>query len=191
MNDPVYKRLRTIAIALAVAVVGWMIYDHFSSREPGTTPYLAGNNLFKDGYYERAIDSYEEALAANPDMMIALNSIANSLIQLDRLDEALSVIEETIARDPDFGGHYVTRGIINDRTGRYEDAMADYAYALELDAELAEGMHWIDRLLYNVQETPSTIADRLRYLREQFALPEGERLFRLPEADAQQRPYEQ
>jgi tetratricopeptide (TPR) repeat protein len=191
VDSTTYRRLRGIAITLAVVVVAWMLYDYVTSREPGTTAYLTGNNLFKDGYYERALDSYEEALAENPDMTVAFNSMANSLIQLDRLDEARSVIEEAIARKPGFAGHYATRGIIDDRMGRYEAAMADYARALALDPEIAEGMHWIDRLLYNVQETPSTIADRLRYLREQTALPEDQRLLRVPEIDAEQRPYEQ
>ncbi len=191
MSDPVYRLLRNIALALALATVAWMLYDHFSSREPGTTAYLAGNNLFNDRYYERALESYREALADNPDLVVALNSIANSLIQLGRLEEAQAVIEQAIESDPGFGGHYATRGIIFDRVGRYEEAMADYAKALELDPELTEGMHWIDRLLYNVQETPPTVADRLRYLREQFALPADQRLLRVPEIDAEQRPYEQ
>jgi tetratricopeptide (TPR) repeat protein len=190
VNSLSYRFLRNVALVLAAAAVAWMFYDHFSSREPGTTAYLTGNNLFEDGYYERALESYQQALAENPDMMVALSSVANSLIQLGRLDEALSVIEQAIRRYPDFGGHYATRGIIYDRMGRYEDAMADYAHALELDAELAKGMHWLDRLLYNVQKTPPTIADRLRYLREQFALPEDQRVLRVPEIDAEQRPYE-
>jgi len=70
-----------------------------------------------------------------------------------------------------FAGHYAIRGIISDHLGRHEDAMADYRTALSGDPELAEGMHWLDRLLYNVQERPPTIADRLAYLEAQLALP--------------------
>ena len=125
MNSVSYRILRNVALALALATAAWMLYDHFSSREPGTTAYLAGNNLFDDGYYERALDSYQQALTENPDMMVALSSMANSLIQLGRLDEALAVIEQAIQRYPDFGGHYATRGIILDRVGRYEAASAN------------------------------------------------------------------
>jgi hypothetical protein len=60
---------------------------------------------------------------------------------------------------------------------------------LRLDPRVAEGMPWLDRLLYNVQETPPTIADRLAYLRKQMALPESERVLKVPEKDAGQRPY--
>ena len=69
--------------------------------------------------------------------------------------------------------------------------MADYQKSLELDPDVAQGMSWLDRLLYNVQERPSTVADRLKYLKQQMALPESERVLRVPEIDEQQRPYEQ
>ena len=49
-------------------------------------------------------------------------------------------------------------------------------------------MHWLDRLLHNLPETPPTIADRLAYLHDQMALPPEERLLRVPEIDANQRP---
>ena len=91
---------------------------------------------------------------------------------------------------PDFAGHYAIRGIVHDRMGNHEKAMADYRDALTQDEELADGMHWLDRLLYNVPEPPPTIADRLRYLERQMALPESERLLLVPEIDASQRPYD-
>jgi hypothetical protein len=54
---------------------------------------------------------------------------------------------------------------------------------------VAEGMHWLDRLLYNVQETPPTVADRLDYLKQQFALPESKRVLSIPDKDDKQLPY--
>jgi hypothetical protein len=63
--------------------------------------------------------------------------------------------------------------------------------ALELDPELAEGPHWLTRFLRNQPEAPPTIADRARYLRAELAKPEAERVLRVPQIDAQQRPYQQ
>ena len=64
-------------------------------------------------------------------------------------------------------------------------------HALELDPELAEGPSWLTRFLRNQADAPPTIADRARYLRAELAKPESERVLRVPEHDAQQRPYQQ
>jgi tetratricopeptide (TPR) repeat protein len=191
MDKRTYIRLRNVAIALAFISLGWMLYDQFGDREPGAMSYLDANSLFEDREYERALEYYVRANNENPDLVAALRGMTNSLVQLGRLDEALAVIDRAIEREPVFGGHYATRGIIYDHMGDYEKAMADYERSLELDPELSDGMHWIDRLLYNVQEAPPTPADRLRYLKEQFALPEDQRVLSVPELDAEQEPYEQ
>ena len=65
-----------------------------------------------------------------------------------------------------------------------------YEKALMLDADLEKGMHWLDRLLYNVQEVPPSIKDRLIYLKEQFLLNEDQRLLSVPEIDKDQPNYE-
>ena len=190
MNDRVFRRLRSLAIVLAVVVVGWMMYDAFFDRPPGESAYLAANTRFKDGDYAGALEQYRKALMAAPRYAPALEGAGRSLMQLDRLDEALAAFDEAIALDPSFAPGHANRGVLHDLSGRYEQAMADYVHALELDPALAKGMHWIDRLLYNVAEKPSTIADRLSYLEEQMALPSAERVLRVPEIDAEQRPYE-
>ena len=157
---------------------------------PGDISYVDGNNLFKDGSYERAADYFKDTLDKNPKHTSALRGLANSYVQLERYDDAMSAIERAIQITPEFGGNYALRGIIYDRSGRHRLAMADYEKALKLEPKVAEGMHWLDRLLYNVQEKPPTVADRLEYLKKQFELPESERVLRVPELDNAQRPYE-
>ncbi len=189
MNDRLYKVLRNIALALAVAWLGWEAYDSFFSLAPGDRDYFAGNRLFEDGAYERALDSYRDGLAEAPDHIHALRGVARSLMMLGRDEEALAVFNEAIARAPEVGATYANRGILYDRMGRHRKAMADYETALRLDPELAEGPNWLTRFLRNQPERPPTIADRLAYLREQFALPEDERVLQVPEMDERQRPY--
>jgi len=91
--------------------------------------------------------------------------------------------------DGEFAQAYANRGILNDRAGRYEDALSDYKKALTLNPELAEGPGWLWRFLRNVPEAPPTIADRALYLQEELKKPEGDRLLRVPEIDEQQRMY--
>ena len=189
-DDPTYKLLKWTAILCGVLWLGYEGYRHFAGMGAGDIAYVDANNLFKDQQYERAAAYYRDALDKNPQHHAAMMGLANSYVELKRYDEALRAIQRAIRMQPDFGGAYATRGIIYDHMGRYDQAMADYERALEMDPGVAKGMHWLDRLLYNVQETPPTVADRLAYLQHQMTLPESERVLSKPELDDKQRPYE-
>lgn len=190
MDDRLYQLLKYTAIGLALAWLGWSVYDSFfAQRNPGDLAYHAANNFFEDGDYERALAEYDRALQVNPDNVHALRGRARSLMQLGRNDEALAAFDSAIAGEPGFAGAYANRGILNDRMGRYEKAIADYEKALALDPELAEGPHWLTRFLRLQPDKPPTIDARARYLRQQLAKPESERVLRMPEEDAKQRPY--
>lgn len=192
MSDSLYRFLKWTAIALAAAWVGWSLYDSFiSGRNPGDNAYHEANTLFEDGYYERALDRYEDALQEAANHIHARRGRARTLLQLGRFPEALEEFNAVISIEPDFAAAYANRAILWDRMGRYQQAIEDYERALALNPELADGPHWLTRFLRLQVEKPPTIADRARYLREQLALPEHERLLRVPEVDATQRSYKQ
>jgi tetratricopeptide (TPR) repeat protein len=189
-QGPLYHLLKWVAIFGAVMWLGYEGYRHFAGMGPGDVLYIDGNHLFKDGLYDRAAGYFKSALEKNPRHGPALRGLANSYVQLKRYDDALTAINRAIQINPEFGGNYALRGIIYDYSGRHRQAMEDYEKSLKMDPEVADGMHWLDRLLYNVQERPPTVKDRLEYLKQQFALPASERVLRVPEEDAKQRPYE-
>jgi tetratricopeptide (TPR) repeat protein len=192
MDDRMTRVLKLVAIALAVAFVGWAVYDNFFARvAPGDREYFAGNRAFEDGAYDRAEAAYREALAKDPMHLFALRGLARSLHLQGAHDRALATYDEAIAHAPEFAGTYANRGILLDTVGRHEEALADYMRALELDPELADGPHWLTRFLRNQPEAPPSIADRADYLRAELSKPVSERVLRIPEIDAQQRPYEQ
>ncbi len=192
MDERAYRFLKWTAILLAVLWLGWSLYDSFlSERNPGDLQALEADTLFEDGAYDRALESYRAALKENPEHIYALRGKALSLMQLGRNSEALHAFDDLIARDPNFAGNYANRGILNDRMGRYREAIADYEHALRLDPKIAEGPHWLIRFLRNQPEKPPGIAERAAYLKAELAKPEGERVLRVPEVDAQQRPYKQ
>ena len=189
-KDPLFNRLKWVAIFGGLLWIGYEGYRHFAGMGPGDVSWVDGNNLFKDQQYERAAQYYLAALEENPHHHAAMLSLANSYVQLKQYDKALNSIERAIKMKPEFGGAYATRGIIYDHLGRYENAIADYQKSLEMDPDVAKGMHWLTRLLHNVQETPPTVADRLAYLQKQMTLPPSQRVLSKPEEDAKQRPYE-
>lgn len=189
-HDATYNLLKWIAILSAVALVAYLMYDHFRAMGPGDVKYVDGSNLFEDRQYERAARYFHDALEQNPDHVFALRGLANANVQLKRFDEALSAIDRAIAIEPNNACNLATRGIIFDHMRQHKKAMQDYEHAIAGCPEATEGMHWLDRLLYNVHERPPTVVQRLVYLREQMKLPENQRVLSIPEIDKNQLPYE-
>lgn len=187
---PIYRLLKWVAIIGGITWLVFEFYRHFSGMAPGDISFVDAGNLFKDGQYARAAEYYSDTVEQNPAHAGALRGVANSNVQLKRYDKALTAIERAIQLQPKFGGNYAIRGIIYDHSGRHRQAMEDYEKSLKMDPEVAEGMHWLDRLLFNVQETPPTVEDRLKYLKAQFALPASERVLRIPDQDDKQLPYQ-
>jgi tetratricopeptide (TPR) repeat protein len=110
-------------------------------------------------------------------------------MNLGRDAEALAAFDQALRAEPEFAAAFANRGILHDRMGQHEQALADYRRALALDPELGEGPGWITRFLRNQPQPPPTIADRADYLEAELAKPPGDRLLRVPERDAEQRPY--
>ncbi len=190
MDPRLYQFLKYTAIVLALGWLAWGIYDgFFIDRKPGDTEYHAANKLFEDAAYDRALESYEDALGKNPIHIHAMRGRARSLMQLGRFGDALVMFDETIALEPDFAGTYANRGILHDRMGNHELALQDYVTALQLDPEIAEGPHWLTRFLRNQPERPPGIAERAAYIALELEKPESERLLKVPEIDAEQRSY--
>ena len=192
MRERRYRVLSWIAIAMAVVTVGWMLVEYLdvAGQYPGRIAYREGNRAFLDGRYAEALEKYRTALASDEGNVYAAEGIARSLQRLQRHDAALAAFDAALAIEPEFAAGIANRGILLDTIGRHEDALKAYQAALVLDPDLSDGMHWIDRLLYNVQVRPPTVEDRMRYLEEQLALPEHRRVLVRPLEDLLQRPYE-
>lgn len=190
MNDPVYKILKFVAISFALLWLGWTIYDGVMHEKiPGEKTYEAANRYFEDGNYSKALVEYEAALKEAPGLLPALRGKARSLMQLGENHEALHLFNEAIKEEPNFAPAYANRGILYDRMGKYEKAIADYDKAVNLDAEKVEGPNWLTRFLRLETGNVPSVAARSQYLKEQLAKPESERVLRIPEIDAEQRPH--
>lgn len=195
MDDKTYRILVSVAIAMGLFFVAWTMYDGFFPDEPespGDAPYHAANKFFADGNYQRALQEYQQAALADPAHEFARRGKALTLMQLERYPEALDLFNKILAgevTEPAF--LYANRGILLDRMGRYEEALADYEKSLTLNAEVAEGPNWLDRFLRLQPQKPPSVADRAAYLQQELAKPLEQRLLRKPEEDAKQRSYQQ
>ena len=104
MDDRLTRALKLVAVAMAVAFVGWAVYEKFVvDVAPGDMAYHSANRLFEDGHYERAAKAYREALEEAPDHLDALRGLARSLHMAGAHEEALALYDEAIAHAPEFG----------------------------------------------------------------------------------------
>ena len=196
--------LRRFIILMAMATFGlfsfWMVLKAYVQAPSGDYEVRQGDIFLGDGEYDAALDRFDAALDVQPDHRGALMGRALVFLQAERYAEAeaeftylIKFLEATLELDDMTGiavhaAAYTNRGILYDRTGRYEAALADYIEALKIDEGAVDGPSLIDRVIYGTPR-PATVRKRAIYLTEQLALPAQQRVLRDPEKDAEQRMY--
>ncbi len=185
-----YRTMVWLAVATGIFVVGSVLYEYvFTNYDKGELHYRRGNLRLEDGLYRDALTEFEDQLRLHPRDAAGHLGKGLALMGLARNDEALAAIDHAITLKPDFGAAFANRGILHDRLGRAERALADYRRALDLDDALADGPGWITRFFRKQPQAPPTIRDRATYLAEQLKKPANERLLSVPELDSAQRSY--
>ena len=188
------------AAGLALVVLWSLLKPYLFDAPPGDYEVRQGDILLTDGKYDSALERFEAALAVSPDHRGALMGKGIAFLQSGRPAQAeavfthlIDMLPRTLAADDATGrgvlsGAYANRGILHDRLGRYEAALADYEQALAIDPEAIEGPGLLHRILYG-DAHPAAVRQRAAYLQRQLALPESERVMRVPELDERQRMY--
>ena len=178
----------------------WAVIKNYNTAPPGDFEVREGDILLGDGVYEKALERFTAALGKSPDHRGALMGRALVYLQSERHTEAeaeftylIDFLRLNLESDDRTGvavlaAAYSNRGILYDRTGRYEKALADYIEALNIDEETLEGPNLLEKVIYGTPR-PALVRGRAIYLQEQLALPESQRLMRVPEKDAEHRMY--
>lgn len=92
-----------------------------------------GQADFRDGYYEKAIATFDEALKIRPKNLVALRFKANSLLQKKDFQNAGKVIDQYLdanGSNPVPHKVYETRGLIYAEQGKIPSAIEMYSLAL-------------------------------------------------------------
>jgi tetratricopeptide (TPR) repeat protein len=188
------------AAGLGLVVLWSLLKPYLFDAPPGDYEVRQGDILLTDGRYDAAIERFDAALAVSPDHRGALMGKGIAYLQSDRPAQAeavfthlIDMLPRTLAADDTTGrgvlsGAYANRGILHDRLGKYEAALADYEQALAIDPEAVAGPGLLHRILYG-DARPAAVRQRAAYLQHQLALPESERVMRVPELDERQRMY--
>ena len=94
-----------------------------------------GNLLQMHGDYEKAMAKYDGALNLDPKYVDASYRKALSLIALRNNSEAISLLNQVLAKDPKQKGAYNALGLVYEAEGKYELAKEAYENASRIDSK--------------------------------------------------------
>ncbi len=101
------------------------------------------SQLFSQAVYEKneikAIELYKQAINLNPNDVVFYNNLADSLLKINNLPEALNIINIAINKDDNKAFVYLTRGQILLAMDRPSDAIIDFDKGLSMDSSIKEG----------------------------------------------------
>ena len=105
----------------------------------GTKNWLEeGNKWIEKGDYQKAIDSYEKAIALNPNDADAYNNKGVALDNLGEYQAAITCYDQAIALKPDDVNAYNNKGTALGNLGEYQAAITCYDQAIALKPNVAK-----------------------------------------------------
>jgi tetratricopeptide (TPR) repeat protein len=98
--------------------------------QSNTAWFLRGSDLASLGNYAEALESFDRAIALQPNDTAAWVFRAVMLIHLEQYPAALESCNRAIAISPDYAEAWTFRGVALHRLGHYQDAYASYDRAV-------------------------------------------------------------
>jgi tetratricopeptide (TPR) repeat protein len=103
--------------------------------------FLLGASQARMGQYDRALASYDRALALQADHAETLYNRGNTLRELKRFEAALASYDRALVARPDYPEALNNRGIALQALGRLEEALASHDRAAALRGDYAEAIY--------------------------------------------------
>lgn len=142
---------------------------YLDAESPKGDRNLAGS-LFEAGRYAEAAEAYAALLAEEPDDGSLRASYGGVLGALGRYDEALAQLDRAIELEPLNAEAYHNRGLVHERRGEREAAIAEYRSALRYQPEYPPSGAALRRLTGSAGSGgPQTPPERLAALLAQRA----------------------
>jgi len=88
-------------LAIFIIIVISLVYLNISGFDGGyTIQLIRGDEAYKSSNYAKAMVHYKKAASISPKNSIPQIKMANTLVSLGKADEAISMLEEFIQKDP-------------------------------------------------------------------------------------------
>jgi len=105
---------------------------------PHYVAFLAGENFYKQGSYDRAITEYNRAISLKADYVEAFVSRGNAQRRRGDLNRALEDYNRVLGLKNDYAEVYNYRGFIHAQRGDLNRAIQDYTQAIRYKANYAD-----------------------------------------------------
>jgi len=119
---------------------------------PFTSPTDKGNDAYHAGKYDDALDSYKNAVEADPGKAVPHYNLGDAYYKKGDYNNALTEYRRAIALDPKMPDAYYNAGDSLYRLGRYDDALKSYQQADSLRKNDADTGHNIELTMKRVKE---------------------------------------
>jgi uncharacterized protein (TIGR03032 family) len=108
-----------------------------SINEAAKFKFEEGKDRVKEQDLDRAVISFREAIALQPDYVAAYNQLGNALQGLGRSDEAIAAYQKILEINPNVAAAHCNLGSIWQTQEKYELAIAAYQRAIALKPDFA------------------------------------------------------
>ena len=100
-----------------------------------------GNRFYYDSYYEKALNSFSEAIKIDPNNAKAYERRADTYKRSGELDSALNEINAAIKLAPKESSYYEKRAYLYIDLKQFDKAIADFNKMIELDPKSSNGYY--------------------------------------------------
>ncbi|XP_070848596.1 RNA polymerase II-associated protein 3 [Chaetodon trifascialis] len=130
-------------------------------KEKALTEKEKGNEFFKDGKYNEAVECYTRGMGADPYNPVLPTNRATSFFRLKKYSVAESDCNLAIALDSNYFKAYARRGAARFALKKYQSALEDYQMVLKLDPGNVEAQNEVKKIKESLEHqapAPSTEA---------------------------------
>ncbi|MEX2445493.1 MAG: tetratricopeptide repeat protein [Alkalispirochaeta sp.] len=123
-----------LVVAAAILVASLLLSScrsDVSSRELAEEYFNLGNAFFELGRYQDSFEYYSRAIRLSDDIPAAGYNLARLHEQRGEYADAVDVLNDLLADDPDNGLYRETRAFVLFRTGRRREAREEYSLLIE------------------------------------------------------------
>ena len=130
-------------MVILIPIVFSIITPVWAYSDVAGTWYSNGITEMDFGNYSGAIESFEKAIALEPDYFEAWNGKADTLNRAKKYQDALIASDQVLMINPHYGKGWINRGYILYNLGRYDEELNAYDRAIDIDPQNADA--WFNR----------------------------------------------
>src|SRR6201987_1316440 len=162
----VMRSIRVLMMLLGLLLIaGWFAAAPYRAADNNTTARIGEasrlNNIgvayMNQQLFEKALKSFEAAVAQDPTMEVAKINRGVALLNLQRVDEAKAILEEVVKQDPKDAHAWYNLGLYYKNTNDTDAAVAAFKRVVEIDPTDADSWYFLGTAYAQAKQYPPAI----------------------------------